>query len=181
MTFRQKRIFCGYSWHSSSYARKLKRDSFKSLVIRFCIWSRLFIFHAIKNLHTPLFSFCHKWKSRHGGVQSSFSSLRDSFSPLLDSHLTERENYLWNKEKNYFRNVLTESFTAEYMYTTGFSSVTLALRPRPMKNDSKKKKKKLSVDKLVPCFFFSLTQWGIKLTVIDLWTKQLERALGYSL
>lgn len=109
----------------------------------------------LSKIYIPLFFLSvTSEKAVTGGVQSSFSSLRDSFSPLLDSHLTERENYLWNKEKNYFRNVLTESFTAEYMYTTGFSSVTLALRPRPMKNDSKKKKKKLSVDKLVPCFFF---------------------------
>lgn len=152
MTFRQKRIFCGYSWHSSSYAGKLKRDSFKSLVIRFCIWSRLFIFHAIKNLHTPLQSVTSE--KAVTGVQSSFSSLRDSFSPLLDSHLTERENCLWNKEKNHFLNVLIESFTAEYMYTTGYSSVALALRPRSMKNDPQKKKKKHICGQTGSMFFF---------------------------
>ena len=103
---------CGFSWHSSGYTGKARL--FWLLVVRFhfCLVAIIYISCHQKFTYTLAFT----------GVQNSFSSLRDPFATLGDSHLNwtqklalefSRENFI------FFLNALTQSLTNEY--TTGYS------------------------------------------------------------
>ena len=160
-----------------------KHDSFSSLVVRFFVWSRLFIFHAIKNLHTPCSSFCCWWKGCHGGSKIRFRRFATRFRHIarLTSELNVKTGSGINENLFFCEPLGNRILLGHSLYLT-------VLR-------SGKKRLWTSTDKLidfcfsffllaVPFFLISLAYWRLRdliNSVMDCEQNNLNKFLGISL